>query len=160
MNATAAARVLTVVIVVLAVVGVVDSSLVLREHYEFRPCGAGEVFNCAGVNHSPYAVVHLPFALAGGAADDPTANELPVAIVGIVGYALLAALAGRSAWLTAAFALLGTLFALRLTWIEWKVLKMWCVYCVVSQCIIAVILMLAVAAVVVQRRFALYTFRG
>jgi vitamin-K-epoxide reductase (warfarin-sensitive) len=147
-------RVLTFLIILLALAGVADSALVLREHYEFRPCGANETFNCAGVNHSPYAVVHLPFRLPGGAPDDPTANRLPVAIVGIVGYALIAALAGRARWLVALAALAGTLFALRLTYIEWRVLKMWCIYCVVSQGIIAAILVLAVVGAVRGRRTA------
>ena len=139
-------KLLTVLIIVLALAGVLDSALVLREHYEFRPCGANEAFNCAGVNHSPYAVVRLPFRVPGNAPDDPAANQLPVAIVGILGYALIAALAGRARWLVAAAALAGTLFALRLTYIEWRVLKMWCIYCVVSQCIVTTIFVLATVA--------------
>jgi vitamin-K-epoxide reductase (warfarin-sensitive) len=148
MKANTATKILTFLIVVLCLAGVIDASLVLREHYEFKPCSVDEAWNCAGVNHSKYAVIHLP----GGDPQDPMAREIPVAMIGIAGYALLAALAGRFPWITALGALAGTAFALRLTWIEWKVLKIWCIYCVVSQCLIAAIFLLAVAAAVVGRR--------
>ena len=143
-----AAKILTFLIVVFSLAGVVDASLALREHYEFKPCGVNDTWNCAGVNHSSYAVFHFP----GGDPMDPTSREVPVAMIGIAGYALLAALAGRFPWITALGALFGTVFALRLTWIEWKVLQIWCIYCVVSQCIIAAIFLLAAADAIVRRR--------
>jgi uncharacterized membrane protein len=77
---------------------------------------------------------------------------VPVALIGILGYTLLAALAGRFPVLTALGALAGTSFSLRLTWIEWKVLEAWCVYCVTSQGIIAAVLVLSALAVPVSRR--------
>lgn len=70
---------------------------------------------------------------------------IPVAMIGIVGYALLASLAGRFPRIVAGGALFATLFAFRLTWIEWKVLRVWCLYCVTSQGVIVVVLALAVA---------------
>jgi uncharacterized membrane protein len=48
----------------------------------------------------------------------------------------------------------GLAFSLRLTWIEWKILETWCIYCVTSQSIIAVITVLAVVAAVVDGRKA------
>ena len=131
-------RFLTVAIVVLCLAGVVTSSLALREHYstETSPCAIDEVWDCGTVNHSPYAVL----------------RGVPVALIGILGYTLLAALAGRFPAITAVGALAGTLFALRLTWIEWKILEAWCIYCVASQGIIATILGLSVAAVLVSRK--------
>ena len=131
-------RLLTAAIVLLCLAGVVASSLALREHYntETSPCAIDEVWDCGSVNHSRYAVLH----------------GVPVALIGILGYTLLAALAGRFPVITALGALAGTLFALRLTWIEWKILEAWCIYCVASQGIIATILGLGVAAVLVSRK--------
>jgi uncharacterized membrane protein len=131
-------RFLTAAIVVLCLAGVVTASLALREHYntETSPCSINERWDCGAVNHSPYALFH----------------GVPVALIGILGYALLAALAGRFPVITALGAVVGMGFALRLTWIEWKVLETWCIYCVTSQGIIAAILLLSVAALVMSRR--------
>ncbi len=131
-------RFLTGAIVLLCLAGVVTASLALREHYntETSPCTIDEVWDCGVVNHSPYAVF----------------RGVPVALIGILGYTLLAALAGRFPLITALGALAGTLFALRLTWIEWKVLETWCMYCVASQGIVAAILGLSVAAALVSRK--------
>jgi uncharacterized membrane protein len=80
------------------------------------------------VNHSPFAEV------AG----------LPVAAIGIAGYL---ALAGLAFWRQRApvflAALVGLGFALRLTTIEELVLQTWCLYCVISQVIIALITLLS-----------------
>ncbi len=131
-------RFLTGAIVLLCLAGVVTASLALREHYntETSPCTIDEVWDCGVVNHSPYAVF----------------RGVPVALIGILGYTLLAALAGRFPLITALGALAGTLFALRLTWIEWKVLETWCMYCGASQGIVAAILGLSVAAALVSRK--------
>jgi vitamin-K-epoxide reductase (warfarin-sensitive) len=122
-------KALTVLIVLFCLAGVVLASLALGEHYntEASPCKINEVWDCGVVNKSPYAVFH----------------GVPVAIIGIVGYALLGALAGRMPRLTAALALIALGFALRLTWIEWKVLLVWCMYCVGSQITIAIVTVLA-----------------
>ena len=131
-------RFLTAAIVVLCLAGVVTSSLALREHYntETSPCSINDAWDCGAVNHSPYAVL----------------DGVPVALIGILGYTLLAALAGRFPVIVALGALAGTLFALRLTWIEWKILGAWCIYCVASQGIIAAVLGLSVVAVLVSRK--------
>ena len=122
----------------LCLAGVVTASLALREHYntETSPCSINERWDCGAVNHSPYAVFY----------------GVPVALIGILGYALLAALAGRFPVITALGAVVGMGFALRLTWIEWKVLETWCIYCVTSQGIIAALLLLSAVAAFVSRR--------
>jgi len=133
-------RLLTFVIVVLALAGVVVSTLALKEHYntEASPCKINDKWDCGAVNHSPYAIFH----------------GIPVATIGILGYALLAAIAGRFPLLTA-LASLGALgFALWLTSIEARILLVWCIYCVSSQAIIAVITLLAFTAVFLERRQA------
>jgi uncharacterized membrane protein len=73
-------------------------------------------------------------------------------MIGIVGYALIGVLAGRFPVLTALAALGGLAFALRLTYFEWKVIQVWCIYCVSSQVIIACVFLLSAVAAVVSRR--------
>jgi uncharacterized membrane protein len=61
-------------------------------------------------------------------------------------------LAGRFPVVTALAALGGLGFALRLTYFEWKVIGVWCIYCVSSQMIIACVFLLSTAAAVMSRR--------
>src|SRR6266481_420351 len=106
-------------LIVLAVVGIVASSLALREHYrtDASPCSINERWDCGIVNHSPYAVLF----------------GIPVAVIGIAGYLLLGILAFQKAYrLMLAAALGGLGFALYLAHIESAVLGVWCIYCVIS----------------------------
>jgi vitamin-K-epoxide reductase (warfarin-sensitive) len=117
-------------IAVIALVGVIDSALALREHYrtDTSPCSINDKWDCGLVNHSPYAVL-------GG---------VPVAVIGIAGYTFLAALAlakKRLALLLAA--VMGLAFSLYLTRIEARILLVWCIYCVISLGIILLIAVLA-----------------
>ncbi|MGA9564264.1 MAG: vitamin K epoxide reductase family protein [Candidatus Korobacteraceae bacterium] len=120
---------------ILAVAGIIVSVLALRVHFstETAPCSINEKWDCGIVNRSPYAMI-------GG---------IPVAAVGIAGYlviGILALLRRRGPVLAAA--LVGMAFALYLTHIEAKVLGVWCLYCVISQGIIAVMTLLAIGWVV------------
>jgi len=128
------------VIVMLCLTGVLVAGLALGEHYNTKPspCSINDKWDCGMVNHSPYA----------------TLKGVPVALVGILGYALLGALAGRLPRLTAILALLGLLFSLRLTWIEWKTLGVWCIYCVSSQIIIGIVSLFALVALALSKRRA------
>src|SRR5215467_9319467 len=113
-------------LVILAVVGLATSVAALREHYNTgaSPCSINDVWGCGVVNHSPYSVV------AG----------VPVAAIGIGGYVLLAALAWKKSWrLLLAAALIGLVFSLYLTYIEAKVLEVWCIYCVTSLAMISLV---------------------
>jgi|SRR5215469_1775067 len=129
---------LTALIVFLCIAGVVASGLALGEHYNTKPspCSINDKWDCGIVNHSPYAML----------------RGIPVALIGSVGYALLAALAGRLPRTTALMALFALFFSLRLTWIEWKMLGVWCIYCVSSQGIIACVFLLAVLAAMLSPR--------
>ena len=131
-------KVLTILIVLLALAGVVVSTMALKEHWgnEPSPCKINDIWDCGAVNKSPYAVLY----------------GVPVAGIGAVGYALLAALAGRQRLLTAILAVGAFCFALRLTYIEWKVLLTWCLYCVTSQGIIFALMILAIVQAIVGRR--------
>jgi len=115
----------------LAIAGVVVSVLALRVHYstESAPCSINEKWDCGIVNHSPYAEI----------------RGVPVAAIGIAGYLLIAALAIlRRRGLLLLAVLIGMAFALYLTNIEAKVLGVYCVYCVISQGIIAALLLLSI----------------
>ena len=125
------------VISLLALVGVIVSALALQVHYStgVQPCSINATWDCGIVNHSRYAEV------AG----------IPVAALGIVGYAAIAflSLMGFSR-LTAAAALGGFLFALYLTHVEKDILQTYCLYCVISQITIAIILLAAVFVTIRQ----------
>lgn len=125
------------VILVLAVAGLVAASLALREHYrrETSPCSINEKWDCGTVNHSPYAIF----------------VGVPVAIIGIGGYALLGALAFKKRWrLLLAASLIGLAFSLYLTRIEANILGVWCIYCVISLAMISVISLLSVLHTIAQ----------
>ncbi|HVZ82257.1 MAG TPA: vitamin K epoxide reductase family protein [Terracidiphilus sp.] len=120
------------VIAVLALAGAVVSALALQVHYSTatEPCSINEKWDCGVVNHSPFAMM----------------GKVPVAAIGIAGYLLLGALALlRRRYALHVAALLALVFALRLTFIEKYDLLVWCLYCVISQGIIAVILVLSLA---------------
>jgi uncharacterized membrane protein len=120
-------------IALLALAGIVVSGLALRVHYDTgtEPCSINETWDCGIVNHSPFAEI----------------AHVPVAAIGIAGYLMLGVLALlRKRALLAAFALIGLGFALYLTNIERTVLEVWCLYCVISQGIIALITVLSHAS--------------
>lgn len=117
-------KIMRYLIALAALAGAVVSGLALRVHYstETQPCSINDRWDCGIVNHSSFAVI----------------AHLPVAAIGIAGYLALAALAlARARYLTFLAALIGLGFALRLTFIEEFALGVWCLYCVISQVIIA-----------------------
>ena len=119
-------------IALLALAGMVVSTLALRVHYstETEPCSINERWDCGVVNHSPFAEV----------------AHVPVAAIGIAGYLVLGVLAFmKRRDFVLASALVGLSFALYLTHIEKDVLLVWCVYCVISQSIIALVTLLSAA---------------
>jgi vitamin-K-epoxide reductase (warfarin-sensitive) len=123
-------------LLILAVLGVVVSSLALREHYRTygdSPCSINERWDCGVVNHSPYAML----------------SEIPVAAVGIAGYILMGVLAFLGSYrllLVPTFA--GLAFSLYLANIEANVLGVWCIYCVISLGIISLMSLFTLGTVV------------
>src|SRR6185312_2646320 len=118
------------VLLILALAGVVVSALALQVHYETgtAPCSINEHWDCGVVNRSSFAMM----------------GAIPVAAIGILGYMLMGALAfmrWRFTLLLVVFA--AFCFALRLTFIEEYALLVWCLYCVISQFIIALMLALS-----------------
>jgi uncharacterized membrane protein len=113
-------------IAILALAGAMVSLLALRVHYstDIQPCSINEKWDCGIVNHSPFAEI----------------AHIPVAAIGIVGYLALAGLSlMRRRTLVFLASLIGLGYALYLAHIERDVLTVWCLYCVISLGIIALI---------------------
>jgi uncharacterized membrane protein len=125
-------------LIVLAALGIIASSLALREHYRTygdAPCDINEKWDCGIVNHSPFAVFF----------------GIPVADIGIAGYLLLGFLAFKRFYrpLLAA-ALIALSFSLYLAHIEASILGVWCIYCAFSLGLISLITLLSLGTVIVQ----------
>ena len=117
-------------LLILALAGVLVSSLALQVHYSTgtQPCDINSHWDCGIVNHSSYSMV------AG----------VPVAAIGIAGYLLLALLviSDRRVILLGA-AIVALAYAIHLSMIEKNVLMVWCLYCVISQGIVALLTILS-----------------
>lgn len=128
-----------IAIVLLAVLGILDSALALKVHYDDpgkEPCSINDKWDCGVVNHSPYAVM----------------LGVPVAMTGMLGYLLIAILAWRrKQGLLVAATMTGLAFALYLTHIEAHILGVWCLYCVISQGLIAVLTVLSLIWIAITR---------
>lgn len=129
-------QVLFFAIAFLALAGVVVSAVSLQRHYAKSAtafCDLGQKFDCDIVNRSEYSTV----------------IGIPVAGIGIVGYALLLALAtlyrsrSETPLRLLAAAVAGLAFALYLTYVEGHVLDTWCILCLSSLALIAGITLLA-----------------
>jgi vitamin-K-epoxide reductase (warfarin-sensitive) len=135
-------RLLFAVIAVLSLAGMVVSSLSLQRHYaksatEF--CDFSQKFSCDIVNRSEYS----------------TLMGIPVAGIGVVGYAALFLLS--TLWKSRAetpnrllgAAIAGLAFALYLTYIEAYELMTWCILCLAS---LLLIFLISVSVVFVKLR--------
>jgi vitamin-K-epoxide reductase (warfarin-sensitive) len=120
------------VIALLSCAGVVVSSVSLYHHYGTSKssfCDFGNSFNCDMVNRSIYSTV------AG----------VPVALLGVLGYAVLLCLSSiyRTKAETPVMLLIasvvGLVFAFYLTYIEAFVLATWCILCLSSLALILLI---------------------
>jgi len=133
---TPRARRILLAISLLALGGVLISSVSLYHHYgtsQSSFCDFGESFNCDIVNRSIYSMVF----------------GIPVALIGIIGYLGLLGLATvyRAKPETPALLLIASLaglgFALYLTYIEAFVLAVWCILCLTSLTLILAITVLS-----------------
>jgi len=129
-------------IAILSVAGVVDSAIALQRHYaksDTNFCDFSQKFNCDIVNRSEYS------SMAG----------IPVAGIGIAGYAALFVLATvlqsrpETPIRLLAASLAGLVFALYLTYIEAYELTTWCILCVLS---LVLILLISILALMVKLR--------
>jgi vitamin-K-epoxide reductase (warfarin-sensitive) len=129
------------VVAFLALLGLIVSILALRVHYsnDLEPCDINSHWDCGIVNHSRYAEV----------------AHVPVAAIGIAGYLSLALLAlMKRRGLVLLLSLPGLAFALYLSSIEAYRLEVWCLYCVISQAVIALIAILSMLWIFIERRQA------
>ncbi len=131
-------KILFATVAVLALAGVIVSAISLQRHYaksDTQFCDLGQKFNCDIVNRSEYSEI----------------IGIPVAAVGIAGYAALFVLGTfqrRSAHTPVRLlsaSLVGFAFALYLTYIEDHVLRTWCILCLISLVLIALISALGIA---------------
>jgi uncharacterized membrane protein len=122
---TNAVRKVFMAVATLALAGIVVSSVSLHHHYgtsQTNYCDFGESFNCDIVNRSIYSTI----------------LGVPDALIGILGYAALLALATVYRAKSEAPAMLliasvaGLSFALYLTYVEAFVLATWCILCLSS----------------------------
>lgn len=141
-------KLVLIAIIILALAGAVDSGYALNQHYappDLSSCDFNETISCTAVNQSEYSEV------AG----------IPVAGIGIAGYLMFVLFAGIALvkplkvrvmfTLLALTSLGGFLVALCLTYIELFVLKAVCPLCVISQALIAAIMVLSVWTVIRNR---------
>jgi len=138
-NLSRRGRILLGLIATLSLAGVIVSAISLQRHYaksatEF--CDFSQELNCDIVNRSEYSSI----------------MGIPVAGIGVAGYAALFVLstfckwrAETPTWLLGA-AILGLAFALYLTYIEAYVLTTWCILCLISLALIALISILTLIA--------------
>jgi uncharacterized membrane protein len=133
---TSASRRLLKAIAILALAGMVVSSVSLYHHYgtsQTTYCDFGASFNCDIVNRSIYSTVF----------------GVPDALIGILGYGVLCYLATfyRTKTETPLVLLIastaGLGFALYLTYIEKFVLATWCILCLSSLTLIFLITVLS-----------------
>jgi vitamin-K-epoxide reductase (warfarin-sensitive) len=120
------------VLIVLACIGLVASSLALREHYNTgdSPCDINAKWDCGVVNKSVFAMI----------------GPIPVAAIGIVGYLFLGFLAFRRSYFLMRLAVVFALaFSLYLAHIEKDLLEVWCIYCVASLITISLMTLLLFA---------------
>ena len=120
---------LLLTISLLAIAGIVVSSVSLYHHYgsaKTSYCDIGENFNCDIVNRSA----------------DSSLFGVPVALIGILGYLVLLALStiyrakAETPRLLLIASVSGLGFALYLTYIEGFVLAAWCILCLSSLVLI------------------------
>lgn len=132
-------------IALVAVAGIAVSSVSLYEHFATAAtsfCNFSESFNCDLVNRSAYSTV----------------LGVPVALIGIVGYLLVATLATvyrnqpKTPVLLLISSIIGLGFALHLAYVEKFVLGVWCILCLTSLGLIGIEVALSAVAAVRAKR--------
>jgi len=125
-------NVLFMLIAILSLAGIVDSAIALQRHYaksDTNFCDFSKKFSCDIVNRSEYS----------------TMAGIPVAGIGVAGYAALFVLATflksrpETPTRLLAASLAGLVFALYLTYVEAYELTTWCILCVGSLVLILLI---------------------
>lgn len=122
-----------VAVIILAIIGMLVSGYSWYGHYSDSTetfCDISTTFSCSTVNKSIYSEF----------------LGIPVAAIGLFGYAviLLLALSQQPMWrYVLAAGILGIAFSLYLTYLEFAVLKTYCILCLISQTDILTVTVLA-----------------
>jgi len=141
------ARRLSLAIAIFALLGIAVSSVSLDHHFRKSKtsyCDFGQSFNCDIVNRSEYSTI------AG----------IPVALIGILGYAALLAFAtfyrekAETPLILVLCSVAGLGFALYLTYVEKFVLYTWCILCLSSLAFIFAITVLSMSLLAHRMRAA------
>ncbi len=124
------------IIAVLAAAGICVSGVSLYHHFGTSAtsyCDFGDNFNCDVVNRSTYS----------------TLLGIPVALIGMAGYAVILFLAtfrrlhAETPRILTVLSAIGLAFALYLTYVEKFILATWCILCLTSLTLIFFITVLA-----------------
>ena len=141
-------RGLKIAIVLLALIGIGLSVVSTVNHFRTDPtsyCDFSGNFSCDIVNRSIYS--RFPAE---------SHHAVPVALIGLAGYiaiGVLAVLRGTTAKaLLMLTALSGLVFSLYLTYIEARVLHVWCILCLGSLAVIVLITALAGIRLAIRER--------
>lgn len=144
-SAPARNRILFSLIALLSLAGVIVSAISVERHFATSAsgfCDFNQKFDCDVVNRSEYSSI----------------VGIPVAAVGVAGYALLFVFSvfwktrAETPTRLLAAAVAGFAFALFLTYIEAYKLEIWCILCLSSQALISVITVLALAVKISSTR--------
>ena len=147
----------------LALAGLIVSCFALREHFrtEPSPCSINERWDCGAVNRSPFAEVGGIISLISPGVYDFLTNHgplakiaaVPVAVVGILGYAAITVFALAKRWWIVLLLATGAVgFSIFLTYIEARVLETYCIWCVTSAGIITLTEISTIAALALRKR--------
>ena len=135
-------------LLILCLIGIIASSLALREHYrpygEDAPCDINAHWDCGIVNRSPFAVI-----------PQGSPNGIPVAVIGIAGYLVLGIFAWRRAYrIMLGLAVPALAFSLYLASLEASPNKLgvWCLYCAISLGVISTLTLLLIVTILFRRR--------
>jgi uncharacterized membrane protein len=144
-------------IALIALAGLIDSVQALRIHMQdpsqAPPCAVTERWDCGAVNHSRFAVFPAEPPPSFDAAPAPKRVHIPVATIGIIGYALIAVTSLLDwTWVTLQLAEIGFFCAAMLSYLEAFVIQKWCIYCVWSQIFITAALICAIVAAILKQR--------
>jgi len=123
------------------------------------PCAVTEKWDCGAVNHSRFAVFPPSPKPTWDNPNPPIGHSVPVAEIGIIGYALMLLLILlRRDQLFLLAALGGCGFAAYLSYTEANVLEKWCIYCVWSQSIVAAMVVFGIVNAVLRSRRQRYEY--
>lgn len=132
-------------IALVSIAGIAVSSVSLYEHFATSTtsfCNFSESLNCDLVNRSAYSTV----------------LGVPVALIGIVGYSLIAILAtayrnlAQTPGLLLIASVIGFGFALYLAYVEKFVLGVWCILCLTSLGLICIVVAMSTIATLRTRQ--------